>query len=320
MSQKLPKVDNNYFIERQGVLEVERMANDMFCIWRETSNKDVGIDGQLEYVDENGNATGNIISVQIKSGVSFIKEKDDNIIFYPELKHRQYWENFPLPVIIIIYDPEHKIAYWNDVRRVLRSENKEIALKIPKTQIFNLSQKNKIFESCGALGLKLLSIEDVLRELLKREYIDNGFELSYFDLFVNGITDIGRKLFFSMDLCMQICEFNIEGLKHTNGFSVGMFGHDFIHNYIVFLVSQNLAVIDYSDYLIDYEERYISPVLIVPLTKRGQAVRDLIHKLGSTGDNLELRETIIGIIDWTFIEKLKSHKKVVEKLHKELNI
>ncbi len=320
MNNKLPKVDNNYFTERKGVLEVERIVNDMFCIWRETSNKDVGIDGQIEYVDEDGNTTGNIISVQIKSGISFIKEKGNDIIFYPELKHKQYWENFPLPVIIIIYDPEHKIAYWNDVRRVLRSENKDKAIKIPKKQIFNLSQKNEIFESCGALGLKLLSHENVLRELLNRKLIDNGFALSYFDLFVNGIIDIGRKLFFSIDLCREICEFNIKELEHSLGFSMGMFEHDFIHNYIVFLVSQNLAVIDYSDYLIDYKERFITPTLVVPLTKRGQAVRDLIRKLGSTGNNRELTETIVGITDWTFIEKLKSHKKVIEKLYEQLKL
>ncbi len=313
MSKNFPKVDINYFTERQGVLEVEKIVNEMFCIWRETPSKDVGIDGQIEYVDENGNATGHVIAVQIKAGISFIKGDNQNLIFYPEIKHRQYWENFPLPVIIIIYDPKNQIAYWKDVRRVLRSENQEKSIKIPKNQIFNLSQKNSIFESCGALGLKLLSPSNVLRELLLREYIDDGFALSFFDLFVNGITDIGRKLFFSIDLCREVVEFNIEKLNHTNGFSLGMYEHDFIDQYIVFLVSQNLAIIDYSDYLID-KERGVHPILVMPLTKRGQTVRDLIHELGDTNDSRALTETTIGITDWTFKIKLESHIKVIQKL------
>ena len=47
MSKNFPKVDINYFTERQGVLEVEKIVNEMFCIWRETPSKDVGIDGQI---------------------------------------------------------------------------------------------------------------------------------------------------------------------------------------------------------------------------------------------------------------------------------
>lgn len=315
MKKILPKVDKNYFTERMGVLEVERITNEMFCIWRETPNKDVGIDGQIEYVDENGHATGRVIAVQIKAGSSFIKGDEENIVFYPEEKHRQYWENFPLPVIIIIYDPEKKVAYWKDARRVLRSENKEKAIILPKNQIFMLSQKDSIFESCGALGLELLLPKDVLHELIIREYIYNGLALSFFDLFVNGITDIGRKLFFSMDLCMKVVEFNIEKLNHTCGFSMGMYEHDFIDQYIIFLVSQNLVIIDYSDYLID-KERGVHPILIMPLTKRGQSIRELVRELGNTNNKYALTETIIGINDWSFGLKLESHIEVIKKLKK----
>ena len=58
---------------------------------------DVGIDGQIEYVDKDGYATGRIIAVQIKSGKSFLKERGASWVFYPEKKHKFYWERFPLP-------------------------------------------------------------------------------------------------------------------------------------------------------------------------------------------------------------------------------
>lgn len=317
MKSNFPKVDKNYFTEREGILAVERIVNQMSCIWRETPNKDVGIDGQIEYVDEDGNTTGHVIAVQVKSGKSFIHEKDGHIIFYPEHKHLQYWENYALPVILLIYDPENNIAYWKDIRRKLRSESQGTVIKIPITQIFNISQKNQVFESCGALGLKLLPHENIVYELLHREFIDYGFVLSFFDLFINGIVDIGRKLFFSIDLCSIIVEFNNAKSGQSIGASYGMYEYDFIDQYIIFLVSQNLAVIDYSDYLID-KERYITPMLLVPLTTRGRAVHDLIRELGHIDDGHALTETIIGITDWSFELKLNAHIHVKNKINDKL--
>lgn len=74
----LPIVSLNYFTEREGVIAVERIVNELRCIWRETINKDVGIDGQIEHVDERGNATGHLVAVQVKSGTSYA----DNVVVY----------------------------------------------------------------------------------------------------------------------------------------------------------------------------------------------------------------------------------------------
>ena len=43
------------------------------------------------------------------------------------------------------------------------------------------------------------------------------------------------------------------------GVGVGPDEHKFLHNYTRFLISQNLATINYSDYLIDWLERRIHP-------------------------------------------------------------
>jgi hypothetical protein len=47
-----PKIDSNYFQERAGVHQVGGILTSMFLIFRETPNADVGIDGQVELVDD----------------------------------------------------------------------------------------------------------------------------------------------------------------------------------------------------------------------------------------------------------------------------
>ncbi|WP_270828343.1 DUF4365 domain-containing protein [Aeromonas sp. Y318-1] len=52
-------------------------------IFRETSSSDVGIDGQIELVNDDGSATGMLIGVQIKSGDSFVNHKQKNSLLHP---------------------------------------------------------------------------------------------------------------------------------------------------------------------------------------------------------------------------------------------
>src|SRR5438046_2654846 len=101
----LPEVKDEYFTEREGVLQVARKVNRLRCIWRETPNPDLGIDGQIEHLNVQGRSTGHLVAVQVKSGPSYLRKDGDSIVFYPQKKHRNYWERFPIPVIVIIYDP-----------------------------------------------------------------------------------------------------------------------------------------------------------------------------------------------------------------------
>lgn len=77
----LPKAATTYMQERRGINAVAVAAARMGQIWRETATADVGIDGQLEFVDENGFAkngfaTGKTVAVQVKPGPSFFKNED----------------------------------------------------------------------------------------------------------------------------------------------------------------------------------------------------------------------------------------------------
>lgn len=66
-----PKAGATYAQERLGIAAVQRYAAHRQQIWRETGTGDVGIDGNLEFVNTDGFATGRIVAVQVKSGRSY---------------------------------------------------------------------------------------------------------------------------------------------------------------------------------------------------------------------------------------------------------
>ena len=89
----LPSAPANYAQERRGISAVAAVAAHLGQIWRETPTGDVGIDGQLEFVDDSGFAAGKTVAVQVKSGPSYLKGTDSvAYAFYPEEKHHGYWE------------------------------------------------------------------------------------------------------------------------------------------------------------------------------------------------------------------------------------
>lgn len=287
----MTQIINNYFTEREGVMAVEVAVNQMRCIWRETPNADVGIDGQIEYVDPNGNCTGHVVAVQVKSGASYIKKVVGGISFTPTERHASYWERFPLPVLVVIHDPTTSISYWADARRHLRSDQRKTrTIVIPEAQTLGIEHKDALFESCGALGMPPMAELEIVKALLEQKTRNAGFDLSFFDIFSNGLTDIGRKLFFSLDFCMDVAEAKLAKANSPFGIGMGYQEHLFLDNYINFITAQSLVVIDYCDYLIDRDERQLSPTMLMPLTARGRAVRDLLRNLGQGAPQRSLTE------------------------------
>jgi hypothetical protein len=290
MSHESPKIPANYFQEQAGVLAIASAAYALRCIWRPTPNADLGIDGQLELIDTEGASTGKIVAVQIKSGTSYFDRADEFAIdFYPERKHRKYWADFPIPVVLALHDPETGLIHWTDARRQLRRrrETDTSPIAVPRGQVFGSEMRESLFETCGAFDIPLLSIPQVASMLASETSGSTEFKLSFLDLFTIGKTDIGRKLYFSLDLCLQIL-----GGKAVAAFP-SMWGHNefslltnmhqrdyaFLDRYVRFLLSQNLIFYDFYDYLIDWEDRFVTPVFVCPFTPRGLLVQEFIQAL-----------------------------------------
>lgn len=277
-----PHLSDNYFQERAGVNAVAQKLTAMRCLWRETPNADIGIDGQIELVNDDGFCPGQVLAAQVKSGPSYFKlSNNEEIIFYPEEKHRHYWANFPLPVILIVYNPETDIACWVDARRYLRSSTTghEAAISIPRANTLDGEHRAALLETCGSFEEKLLTVEQVVQQLAAQRSSTPGFDVTYLDLFGFGLTDICRKLFFSIGLGMEIAEWRAAG--HGIGVGIGGAEYEFVNRYIRFLISQNLVYYDFYDFLIDWEEREMTPIFLCPLTPRGGAVVEELHRIRS---------------------------------------
>jgi len=73
---------------------------------------DFGIDAHTEVVvDER--ATGRLLAIQIKCGKSYLRRKsEDGFIYTGASKHLNYYLNQPVPVILVVCDPESGNCWW----------------------------------------------------------------------------------------------------------------------------------------------------------------------------------------------------------------
>lgn len=126
---------NTQDIERTGVYECGKRFTQNGFIFREQQIADYGIDALIETKEDNC-ATGKMIAVQIKSGESYFREtEDDCVVFRVDEKHRNYWLNHSLPVIVILYSPSLNRCIWEIAnKQTLIPCNTRWKLKIPKDQ------------------------------------------------------------------------------------------------------------------------------------------------------------------------------------------
>jgi hypothetical protein len=292
----LPKVSSNYFQERQGVLKVAELLNAAGLVFRETPNADVGIDGHVELVNDDGQATGANIAVQIKSGESYLKEMGNSWAFYPSTKHIHYWEMYPLPVILLLHDPATGTIYWDDIRLKLRSDQEQKApILIPKDRKLLPANALDLFSSCGSTGRGLLSEIEVLAILATTRCPNASFPLSFLELFLEGLTDIGRKLFFSAGMAWELAAILIPE-DSVAGIGMGNLEHMFLEKYLRFLVEQSLVHIDFSDVLVDIVHRGLHPTIVAPLTARGRIVRDLCREIAASVPERAITEASLGFL------------------------
>ncbi|WP_416881276.1 DUF4365 domain-containing protein [Marivita sp.] len=274
-------MSGNYATERKGIAAVQAKLADLELIWRETSTGDFGIDGHIEFLDENSEPTGMMVGVQVKSGQSYFSGETDYAVSYTaNEKHQKYWEHYPVPVLLILHHPDRKETFWVDARQEFRTgkaPGKKIIL--PKTNNFTAVTVEELFKNAGLTQTEYVKdISALLGYMLSRTTGNAGFDISFFDLFCLGMTNICRSLYFGMDLALKIAEHKLAEVESEFGVGVGHSEYNFLESYVRFLISQNLVHANYSDLLIDLELREMVPKFIVPLSRRGTAVKDLISR------------------------------------------
>jgi hypothetical protein len=94
-------------------------------IFRPTSNSDWGLDGEIEFKDDSGVASGQRVYLQLKSGDSYLAKRERAGVEVFTIKNdrlREYWRNQPCPVMLVIRTSDGRIR-WMDVRAELQREH-----------------------------------------------------------------------------------------------------------------------------------------------------------------------------------------------------
>ena len=139
---------NNKKIDRIGVAKLDVFFSNFGWLFREQPIHDYGIDAQVEIV-AGDQPTGNLIAIQVKSGKSYFTEMTDtDIIYRTDDNHIDYWSTHCLPVIIVLYDPNSDLPYWEHVsEETYVSTGKGWKIAIPNDKILeekSLSQLSSI--------------------------------------------------------------------------------------------------------------------------------------------------------------------------------
>lgn len=107
--------------ERLGIAEFEKICAQAAQIFRELHLRDVGIDGFIELVLD-GQATGLLVGVQVKSGDSFVRNGGTTFCLQADRRHLIYWAGCMFPVIGVVHEPSSGKTVWMDITAICTEE------------------------------------------------------------------------------------------------------------------------------------------------------------------------------------------------------
>ena len=168
--------------DRIGSSITEKAFLSLSFAYRPQFTDDYGIDAHAELIRD-GEATGQLLAIQLKSGTSYFSEKNkDGYIFRADQDHVRYWQNHSLPVIVCLCDTSTETVYWQII-------NHDTAISTGTSYKFIVSSGQKIDRS------SLTNLEDLLSPIVagdrytifKTEDVSHGGAKRYsFDVVVNG--------------------------------------------------------------------------------------------------------------------------------------
>ncbi len=97
-------------------------------IYRGYTNSDHGIDGEVEFKDDEGRATGKRLYLQLKSGDSYltVRKSDGAEIFHiKKARWAEHWQQHAYPVMLVIRNSRGDIR-WMDVTAYLKRAGSEV--------------------------------------------------------------------------------------------------------------------------------------------------------------------------------------------------
>ncbi|HXH93184.1 MAG TPA: TIR domain-containing protein [Thermoanaerobaculia bacterium] len=117
-------VIDNESRELQAVHHTGFIVAESGQIYRGYTNSDHGIDGEIEFKDDQSRASGKRLYVQLKSGDSYLKKRKRDGAEVFQIKNPRwadYWQQHAYPVMLVIRTSDGEIR-WMDVSAYLKRE------------------------------------------------------------------------------------------------------------------------------------------------------------------------------------------------------
>lgn len=103
-------------VEKAGLNAVRHILAEKLGWSPEVVENDFGVDLRAEICDSSENPTGRLLGFQVKSGLSYFKEKrGENIVFRFSPAHYAYWLSCSFPIVIVLYNTTSHTAIWAHV-------------------------------------------------------------------------------------------------------------------------------------------------------------------------------------------------------------
>ena len=166
--------------DRQAINLIENIALQLGWMWREQPILDYGIDGQIEICGDDRKPTGRLFAVQSKGGGSYFyrRQKDDVLTIRLQKKNLWYWNNYPLPVLVIGMLPREGRAYWLYVQDhldrnpdLLEAGTASVSIEVPIENVFDVNAKPLLHiipdRHLELIASRISPNENILDELLQ---------------------------------------------------------------------------------------------------------------------------------------------------------
>lgn len=265
---------------------------EMDAIWRPTTTTDLGVDGQIEFL-EVGSAvsTGRLVAVQVKSGPSYFKHKcGSDIEFYPHEKHRRYWSRLSLPVILVLHNPDDNLTVYARVKPQLAQSG---PIRVSVDSRFDPLARGTLI-GVARDDLRFVPPGQVLADFQKATYpVGDGREINGIHFLLASVHP--QHAYLEVRMCRLVTL--IELASRSSGISIDSETHEFLFRCVMKVWKHQLS----QPFVEDFEESWYGlrmvPDIAVPLTPWGVAV--LEHLWTSIDNYLDLDSFGAGFGDAT---------------------
>lgn len=160
------------------------IASELEFIYRIQPIADIGIDGEIEIINDDGSSTAKIVKVQVKSSTF----KQFPHVIYVDSKDYEYWELLNVPVIVCLAEIDKREVYWKHANDGIKNNGsykynfseEDKLTKDSKGRIKSIAKKSSInlFDGLWQIVLtKLKAINDDLPHPLDPMAIYNRGEI-----------------------------------------------------------------------------------------------------------------------------------------------